>query len=124
MEPMSTERKPFAAFLGQWREELGKTWDSLPKRSREELERVLNQLPGGLKGWRELTDHAVRQVRLVSGSKSAISRQRREIPLYNLLLRRGGRRVGAVPGTTARCNTVTGLFSVIDTRYRPAGSLG
>ena len=122
MEPMSTERKPFAAFLGQWREELSKTWDSLPKRSREELERVLNQLPGGLKGWRELTDHAVRQVRLVSGSKSKVAivgpANAGKSTLYNLLLRPGEAHaeVSAVPGTTRLVQQgEAGLFSVIDT---------
>jgi len=122
MEPMSTERKPFGAFLGQWREELGKTWDSLPKRSREELERVLNQLPGGLKGWRELTDHAVRQVRLVSGSKSKVAivgpANAGKSTLYNLLLRPGEAQaeVSAVPGTTRLVQEgEAGLFSVIDT---------
>ena len=122
MEPMSTERKPFAAFLGQWREELSKTWDSLPKRSREELERVLNQLPGGLKGWRELTDHAVRQVRLVSGSKSKVAivgpANAGKSTLYNLLLRPGEAQaeVSAVPGTTRLVQEgEAGLFSVIDT---------
>ena len=121
MEPMSTERKPFAAFLGQWREELSKTWDSLPKRSREELERVLNQLPGGLKGWRELTDHAVRQVRLVSGSKSKVAivgpANAGKSTLYNLLLRPGEAQaaVSAVPGTTRQVQEgEAGLFSVID----------
>ena len=122
MGPMSTERKPFGAFLGQWREELGKTWDSLPKRSREELERVLNQLPGGLKGWRELTDHAVRQVRLVSGSKNKVAivgpANAGKSTLYNLLLRPGEAHaeVSAVPGTTRLVQEgEAGLFSVIDT---------
>ena len=132
MDPMSTERKPFAAFLGQWREELGKTWNSLPKRSREELERVLNQLPGGLKGWRELTDHAVRQVRLVSGSKSKVAivgpANAGKSTLYNLLLRPGEAHaeVSAVPGTTRQVQQgEAGLFSVIDTPGTDAtGSLG
>jgi GTP-binding protein Era len=132
MSPMNTERKPFAAFLGQWREELGKTWQSLPKRSREELERVLNQLPGGLKGWRELTDHAVRQLRLVSGSKSKVAivgpANAGKSTLYNLLLRPGEARaaVSAVPGTTRQVQQgEAGLFSLIDTPGTDAaGSLG
>jgi GTP-binding protein Era len=129
---MSTERRPFTAFLGQWREELGKTWESLPKRSREELERVLNQLPGGLKGWRELTDHAVRQLRLVSGSKSKVAivgpANAGKSTLYNLLLRPGEAKaaVSAVPGTTRQVQEgEAGLFSLIDTPGTDAtGSLG
>lgn len=132
MRPMSTERRPFTAFLGQWREELGKTWESLPKRSREELERVLNQLPGGLKGWRELTDHAVRQLRLVSGSKSKVAivgpANAGKSTLYNLLLRPGEAKaaVSAVPGTTRQVQEgEAGLFSLIDTPGTDAtGSLG
>ncbi|HLF81531.1 MAG TPA: GTPase, partial [Anaerolineales bacterium] len=89
---------------------------------REELERVLNQLPGGLKGWRELTDHAVRQVRLVSGSKSKVAivgpANAGKSTLYNLLLRPGEAQaeVSAVPGTTRLVQEgEAGLFSVIDT---------
>jgi GTP-binding protein Era len=132
METMNSERKPFTAFLGQWREELGKTWESLPKRSRDELERVLNQLPGGLKGWRELTDHAVRQVRLVSGNKSRVAivgpANAGKSTLYNLLLRPGETKaaVSAVPGTTRQVQAgEAGLFSVIDTPGTDAaGGLG
>lgn len=129
---MNRERRPFGAFLSQWREELGKTWESLPKRSRQELERVLDQLPGGLKGWRELTDHAVRQVRLVSGTKRQVAiigpANAGKSTLYNQLLRPGESQaeVSAVPGTTREVQAgEAGLFSVIDTPGTDAvGSLG
>lgn len=129
---MSNERRPFGAFLSQWRDELSKTWDSLPKRSRQELERVLNQLPGGLKGWRELTDHAVRQLRLVSGTKRQVAivgpANAGKSTLYNQLLRPGESRaaVSAVPGTTRQVQEgEAGLFSIIDTPGTDAaGTLG
>jgi GTP-binding protein Era len=92
----------------------------------------LNQLPGGLKGWRELTDHAVRQLRLVSGSKSKVAivgpANAGKSTLYNLLLRPGEAKaaVSAVPGTTRQVQEgEAGLFSLIDTPGTDAtGSLG
>ncbi|MCH8093274.1 MAG: hypothetical protein IH953_01650, partial [Chloroflexi bacterium] len=59
--------------MTQWSDELQRAWGNLPKGARSEIERGLQRVPGGLKGWRELIDQAAEHLRLVAGTKRKVA---------------------------------------------------
>ena len=105
-----------------WRDEIQDAWEDLPKSTRDELTKILDQLPGGLKGWRELLDHATRQIRFASGSKQKVAivgpANAGKSTLFNALIRPSELQapVSAIPGTTRQVQEGdAGLFSIVDT---------
>ena len=105
-----------------WRDEIQDAWEGLPKSTRDELTKILDQLPGGLKGWRELLDHATRQIRFASGSKQKVAivgpANAGKSTLFNALIRPSELQapVSAIPGTTRQVQEGdAGLFSIVDT---------
>jgi small GTP-binding protein len=115
-----------------WRDELQLNWEDLPKQTRDEIERALERLPGGLKGWRDLIDQAVHQVRLAAGTRRSIAilgpANAGKSTLYNALIRASERpaEVSAIPGTTREVQRAdAGIFALLDTPGTDsAGDLG
>lgn len=105
-----------------WRDEFELTWDELPKQTRREIERALERLPGGLKGWKDLIDQAIRQVRLAAGTRRSVvilgPANAGKSTLYNALIRSSETpaAVSAIPGTTREVQQAdAGVFSLVDT---------
>jgi GTP-binding protein Era len=114
------------------RDELQLSWDDLPKQTRREIERALERLPGGLKGWRDLIDQAVHQFRLAAGTRRSIAilgpANAGKSTLYNALIRPSElpAEVSAIPGTTREVQRAdAGIFTLLDTPGTDsAGDLG
>lgn len=119
---MTEEHESTSRGWSGWQEEFQDAWEGLPKATRDEMRKVLDQLPGGLKGWRDLLDHASRQLRFASGRKRKISivgpANAGKSTLFNALIRPSEYKapVSAIPGTTRRVQEGdAGLFSIVDT---------
>lgn len=108
--------------MTQWSDELKRAWGNLPKGTRSEIERGLQRVPGGLKGWRELIDQAAEHLRLVAGTKCKVAivgpANVGKSTLYNALIRPDEEpaEVSAVPGTTREVQSAdAGVFAMVDT---------
>ena len=106
----------------QWGDEFQGVWDNLPKGTRTEVERTLQRVPGGLKGWRELIDQAAEHFRLAAGTKRKVAivgpANVGKSTLYNALIQPEEKpaEVSAVPGTTREVQSAdAGVFAMIDT---------
>jgi small GTP-binding protein len=114
--------RDFQEFVGSWRDEVSKIWESLPEEKRRELNKAIDLLPDDLKGWRGLMEQAAGQLRMAAGVKQRVAivgpANTGKSTLYNALIRSGEDRaqVSAVPGTTRHAQKAdAGLFAVIDT---------
>jgi small GTP-binding protein len=113
-------------------ESVERTWEDLPESTRQGLLNWLDRLPGGLKAWRGLVEHAVAHVQLAVGDKQRLvilgPANAGKSTLYNLLIRPGESRaaVSAVPGTTRLASQAdAGVFELVDTPGADAvGSVG
>lgn len=108
--------------MTQWGDELQRAWGNLPKGARSEIERGLQRVPGGLKGWRQLLDQAAEHLRLAAGTKRKVAivgpANVGKSTLYNALIRPEEQpaEVSAVPGTTRELQSAdAGVFSMVDT---------
>jgi len=108
--------------MTQWGDEFQRAWDKLPKGARSEIERGLQRVPGGLKGWRQLIDQAAGNLRLAAGTKRKVAivgpANVGKSTLYNALIRPDEEpaEVSAVPGTTRELQLAdAGVFSIVDT---------
>ena len=108
--------------MTQWSDELQRTWDNLPKGTRADLESMLQRVPGGLKGWRELIDQANDHFRLAAGSKRRVviigPANVGKSTLYNALIQPDEElaEVSAIPGTTREVQSGdAGVFAMVDT---------
>ena len=106
----------------RWSDEFQGTWDNLPKGTRTEIERALQRVPGGLKGWRELIDLAAEHFRMAAGTKRKVAivgpANVGKSTLYNALIQPEEKpaEVSAVPGTTREVQSAeAGVFAMIDT---------
>ncbi len=128
---MSAKRNTRGSLSG-WEHEFREVWNDLPSRSRAELTKLLDQLPGGLKGWRDLLEQATRQVSFASGRKHKLAiigpANAGKSTLYNALIQPSEPQaeVSPLPGTTRRIQEGdAGLFTLIDTPGTDAvGELG
>ena len=129
---MDKEKMQFGEFIGRWSGEILKIWDSLPQDVREDLSKVVGQLPLEPKGWRALIDDALDQIQFAAGDKSSIAivgpANAGKSTLYNQLIRtqKDRAKVSAVPGTTRDPQEADiGLFLIVDTPGADAvGSVG
>ncbi|MFQ5943198.1 MAG: GTP-binding protein [Anaerolineales bacterium] len=117
--------------MTQWSDEIQRTWDNLPKGTRAELERTLQRVPGGLKGWRELIDQAAEHLRLTAGTKRRVAiigpANVGKSTLYNALIQpeQEQAEVSAVPGTTREVQSAdAGVFAMVDTPGTDAEGAG
>ncbi|GMR10075.1 MAG: hypothetical protein BMS9Abin28_0896 [Anaerolineae bacterium] len=106
----------------EWSDEVQRAWDNLPKGTRTEIERALQRVPGGLKGWRALIDQAAEHFRLATGTKRKVAivgpANVGKSTLYNALIQPDEEpaEVSAVPGTTRDVQSAdAGVFAMIDT---------
>jgi len=129
---MDREQGQFEEFVGRWGGEILKLWDSLAQDERDDLTKVLGQLPLDPKGWKSLIERALDQIQFVAGDKSSIAivgpANAGKSTLYNQLIQTKDDRakVSAVPGTTRDPQeSDVGLFLVVDTPGADAaGSVG
>jgi len=108
--------------MTEWSDEVQRVWDNLPKGTRTEIERALQRVPGGLKGWRALIDQAAEHFRLAAGTKRKVAiigpANVGKSTLYNALIQpdEESAEVSAVPGTTREVQSAdAGVFAMIDT---------
>jgi GTP-binding protein Era len=108
--------------MTQWSDEFQRAWDNLPKSTRSEIERTLQRVPGGLKGWRALIDQAAEHIRLAAGTKRKVAivgpANVGKSTLYNALIHPDEvpAEVSAIPGTTREVQAGdAGVFALIDT---------
>ncbi len=119
---MDRDKNQFGEFVGRWGGEIFKIWDSLPQDVRDDLSKVLGQLPLEPKGWRSLIESALEHIQFAAGDKSLIAivgpANAGKSTLYNQLIRTQEDRakVSAVPGTTRDPQeSDVGLFLIVDT---------
>ncbi|MFV1859265.1 MAG: GTPase [Anaerolineales bacterium] len=108
--------------MTEWSDDVQRVWDNLPKGTRTEIERALQRVPGGLKGWRALIDQAAEHFRLAAGTKRKVAiigpANVGKSTLYNALIQpdEESAEVSAVPGTTREVQSAdAGVFAMIDT---------
>ena len=129
---MDREKMHFGEFIGLWGGEIRKIWDSLPQDVRDDLSKVLGQLPLEPKGWRSLIESALDHIQFAAGDKSLIAivgpANAGKSTLYNQLIRTQADRakVSSIPGTTRDPQeSDVGLFLIVDTPGADAaGSVG
>ena len=112
----------FQEFSDRWGGEIRDLWEDLPQEIREDLSKVLAQLPLETKGWMDLVDRALEHIQFAAGDKSRIAivgpANAGKSTLYNQLIRTQEDRaeVSAVPGTTRESQeSDVGLFLIVDT---------
>jgi len=129
---MDRETGQFEEFVGRWGGEILKLWDSLAQEERDDLKKILGQLPLEPKGWRSLIDRSLDHLQFAAGDKSSIAivgpANAGKSTLYNQLIQTKDDRakVSAVPGTTRDSQeSDVGLFLIVDTPGADAaGSVG
>jgi small GTP-binding protein len=121
-EGFVTEKDQFSEFVGRWRQEIQSIWDRLPGEVREDLDRVLKELPIQRKDWRSLIDRAGEHLQLLAGQRHQVAilgpTNVGKSTLYNqiVLEPRDRAMVSAVPGTTREAQQAdVGLFNLVDT---------
>jgi small GTP-binding protein len=119
---MNDIKPDFDEFVEQFRGELTKSWEALPKETRQKLTKALGLLPGDVQSWRSLIDEAIDHLRVAAGSKRNIAIvgpvNVGKSTLYNQFVRTRSEKaaVSAIPGTTRYVHQAdAGLFTVIDT---------
>lgn len=129
---MDREKSQFEEFVGRWGGEILKLWDSLAQDERDELTKVLGQLPLEPKGWKSLIERSLDHIQFAAGDKSSIAivgpANAGKSTLYNQLIqaKEDRAKVSAVPGTTRDSQeSDVGLFLIVDTPGADAaGSVG
>jgi GTP-binding protein Era len=129
---MDRETGQFEEFVGRWGGEILKLWDSLAQEERDDLTKVLGQLPLEPKGWKSLIESSLDHIQFAAGDKSSIAivgpANAGKSTLYNQLIQTKDDRakVSAVPGTTRDPQeSDVGLFLIVDTPGADAaGSVG
>jgi len=129
---MDRETGQFEEFVGRWGGEILKLWDSLAQEERDDLTKVLGQLPLEPKGWKSLIDSSLDHIQFAAGDKRSIAivgpANAGKSTLYNQLIQTKDDRakVSAVPGTTRDPQeSDVGLFLIVDTPGADAaGSVG
>ena len=119
---MDREKGQFEEFVGRWGGEILKLWDSLAQDERDDLTKVLGQLPLEPKGWKSLIESSLDHIQFAAGDKSSIAivgpANAGKSTLYNQLIQTKDDRakVSAVPGTTRDSQeSDVGLFLIVDT---------
>ena len=114
--------KDFSEFVGRWRAELQSLWEQLPQDTRDDFNKVIQQLPIQRKEWRALLERANEHVRLLTGEQHQVAilgpANVGKSTLYNqiVLVPQDRARVSAVPGTTRDAQAADiGIFTLIDT---------
>ena len=109
-------------YLGRWREEIRKTWDSLGEGTRSDLLNTLNIIPSNQKGWGALIDQSIEHMHFASGRKQYVAivgpANVGKSTLYNQFVRSSldESEVSAIPGTTKETKeSDAGLFDIVDT---------
>ena len=118
--------------IRRWTASFRESWEQLPETARREIERTLEKLPGGVKGWKSLVDMTLEHLRYATGDKSRVvivgPVNVGKSTLHNVLIRAKEDRATAspIPGTTRESKeSDAGLFAVIDTPGADAvGSVG
>ncbi|MEA1976750.1 MAG: GTPase [Chloroflexota bacterium] len=129
---MDRETGQFEEFVGRWGGEILKLWDSLAQEERDDLTKVLGQLPLDPKGWKSLIESSLDHIQFAAGDKSSIAivgpANAGKSTLYNQLIqtKEDRSKVSAVPGTTRDPQeSDVGLFLIVDTPGADAaGSVG
>lgn len=129
---MDRETGQFEEFVGRWGGELLNLWDSLAQDERDDLTKVLGQLPLDTKGWKSLIENSLDHIQFAAGDKRSIAivgpANAGKSTLYNQLIqnKEDRARVSAVPGTTRYPQeSDVGLFLIVDTPGADAaGSVG
>ncbi|TET32256.1 MAG: GTP-binding protein [Anaerolineales bacterium] len=129
---MDREQGQFEEFVGRWGGEILKLWDSLSQEDRDDLTKVLAQLPLDPKGWKSLIESSLDHIQFAAGDKSSIAivgpANAGKSTLYNQLIqsKEDRAKVSAVPGTTRDPQeSEAGLFLIVDTPGADAaGSVG
>ena len=67
---MGETRPDFDEYVEQFREELTKSWETLPEETRQKLTDALGLLPGDVQNWRSLIDEAVELAKRYSTEQS------------------------------------------------------